>query len=86
MRFVLSYPDDITGGIMLFGVVMIIGIAGLYLVKKANQAKIVGEGMKHTQSQRDSGVRICYAYGGTWEGSCCNRPKRRLPKGVPKCS
>jgi hypothetical protein len=85
-RFVIKYPDDITGGILLFGIVMIIGIAMLYFTKKAYQAGVTGQGIKHEQSQRDSGIRVCKSSGGTWTGNCCNRPKRSLPRGVPKCS
>lgn len=85
-RLVLKLPDDTTGGILLFGVVMVIGIFSLYMVRKAYQAKgIVGEGIRHEQSQRDSGIRVCKSSGGTWTGSCCNRPKKSLPRGVPKC-
>jgi hypothetical protein len=35
MKFILKTPDNITGGILLFGAAMIIGIAELYLVRKA---------------------------------------------------
>ena len=40
MRFILKTPDNITGGILLFGAAMIIGIAELYLVRKAYQARV----------------------------------------------
>jgi len=85
-RFVLTYPGSLQGGLMLFGIVMIIGIVSLYFFKKAYQAKIVREGLKHEQAQYDSASRVCRSYGGSWEDGCCNRPKQRLPSGVPKCS
>ena len=87
VRFELTYPDNITGGLMLFGGIMIIGIVELYIIRKANQASIVLPGMmKHVQAQRDSGIRVCKAYGGIWRGRCCWRPKRRLQRSIRKCS
>ena len=85
MRFIVKYPDDRTGGIILFGVVMIIGIAELLLIRKAYIAKIPSN-VKNSQSQNDSNARLCRQFGGQWEGGCCSRPKRSLPRGVPKCS
>ena len=85
MRFIVKYPDNITGGILLFGAAMIIGIVELYFMKKAYQANIVGQGIKHTQSQRDSAIRVCKQFGGTWRGTCCWRPKRTLPRSIKKC-
>jgi len=38
MKFILKTPDNITGGILLFGAA--IGIAELYLVRKAYQARV----------------------------------------------
>jgi hypothetical protein len=43
MKFILKTPDNITGGILLFGAAMIIGIAELYLVRKAYQARVQGQ-------------------------------------------
>jgi hypothetical protein len=84
-RFVLTYPNDLSGGLMLFGIVMVIGIVGLYFTKKAYQAGIVGQGIKHEQSQRDSAIRVCKVYGGIWRGTCCYRPKRTLPRSIKRC-
>lgn len=85
MRFILKYPDGLTGGVLLFGIAMIIGIAELYFMRKAYIAKIPGN-IKNTQSQNDSSARVCRQLGGTWNKTCCNRPKKTLPRGVPKCS
>ena len=85
MRFVLKYPDSLQGGLILFGVAMFIGIVGLYVLMKANQAQICKQGIQHEQSQYDSDARVCRAAGGNWTGNCCMRPKRSVP-GVKKCS
>lgn len=86
MRFILKYPDGVTGGILLFGIAMIIGIAELYLIRKAYAANKIPGNIKHAQSQNDSNARLCRQYGGVWDKSCCSRPKKTLPRGVPKCS
>ena len=87
MRFILHYPDNITGGLLLFGIAIAIGITELYFMRKAYQARgVIGQGIKHSQAQRDSSIRLCKQFGGIWNKSCCLRPKRTLPRGVPKCS
>lgn len=87
MRFIVKYPDNLTGGIILFGAAMIIGIVELYFLKKAYQANtVVGQGIKHEQAQRDSSIRVCKQFGGTWRGTCCYRPKRTLPRSIRKCA
>jgi len=56
-----------------------------YGYKQVQFSGIIGQGMRHEQSQYDSDSRICREAGGDWTGDCCWRPKYRVP-GVPKCS
>jgi len=91
-RFVLKYPDNITGGIMLFGVVMVVGIASLYIVKKAYQAsttagQVISGGIKNQITQDRSKAKLCRQFGGEWKttSACCWRPKKTLPRSIKKC-
>ena len=90
-RFVVKYPDDLSGGFMLFGIVMIIGIAGLYITKKAYQASTAGPiitgGIKNTITQDRAKIKLCRQFGGEWKttSKCCWRPKRTLPRSIQKC-
>lgn len=91
-RFVLTYPDDLTGGIMLFGAVVVIGIFSLYVAKRAYQASTAGPvitgGIKQTITEDRSKAKLCRQFGGEWKttSKCCWRSKKTLPRSIKGCS
>ena len=70
-RLAINYPSGLKGGLILFGIVMIIGFVQLYYMRKANQSKALRQGIKNEAIQFFGRERRCREAGGQWLGKCC---------------
>lgn len=81
MKMKLKLPGDITGGLMIFGIMFAVAIIELYLLKN----------VKAFRASETPAQFVCNSLGGDWhpnedtDDPCCLLPKGANSAGVPEC-